>query len=318
MDRSEALHLSVGRTHLRASSPAGTHTERKVKLPDRWVRGFAELPALSLALRPAAKLSGLQIGRFLGGLPRVGPPGPTWHLLPVPGGLRSSRVPIEGGLTLAGTARLRGCDRIARHATQLTVHTSPIGTTAWIFDLPGGRFTVVLSPAPFRAFSGEGSLLALLTEPDAERHGRRLLAPLGWTPTVDPVELGQRTGLTGDQVAAGLGWLAASGRLGYDLAEARYFHRELPLDSEKVLRRNPRLVEAGKLLDGGGVVRRPGGGWAVRAGAGGWYSIGDGEPLRCECAWQREHDGTRGPCKHLLAVLLARARTTAGGDPDIA
>lgn len=26
--------------------------------------------------------------------------------------------------------------------------------------------------------------------------------------------------------------------------------------------------------------------------------------LECSCAWEREHEGTRGPCKHILAVLL--------------
>ena len=291
---------------MRASSLAGTHIERKVALPDRWVRGFAEVPALSSSAKPIARLAGPAIGRFLGGLPRVAPPGPTLHLLPAGGNLRSSRARLPGAIPLAGTARLRGCDRIARHASTLTVYTTASGTTAWVFDVDGGRFTVLLSPDPFRGFSGEGSLLTLLTHPDAERHGRRLLDALGWTPTVDPAQLARDTGLGGHDVDAGLAWLAASGRLGYDIVEGAYFHRELPVDSEKVVRRNPRLIAARKLADDDGVLRRQDG-WAVRGSYGAWYSIADAVPLRCECTWEREHAGSRGPCKHILAVVLLSA-----------
>ena len=304
INRSEALHLSVGKQEVRASSLSGTHVERKVALPDRWVRGFAEVPALTVEATVAARLTGPAITRFLGGLPRVAPPGPNVHLLPFGGGLRSSRARVPGAVPLSGTARLRGCDRIARHASALTVCTTPSGTTAWIFDVDGGRFTVLLSPDPFRGFSGEGGLLALLTHPRAERHGRCLLEALGWAPKVDAAQLARDTGLTGDEVAAGLAWLAASGRLGYDIVDRAYFHRELPVDSEKVVRRNPRLTAARKLVDGGGVVRQTKR-WVVRAGHGGWYAIPDAVPLRCECTWEREYAGTRGPCKHILAVVLS-------------
>jgi hypothetical protein len=304
VDRSAPLHLSVGTDELRASSLSGTHVERKVALPDRWVRGLAEVPALSAGLHPVAHLAGPAVGRFLGQLPRAAAPGPTLHLFPTVTGLRSSRLPQDGALTLPGTARLRGSARIARHTGRLTIHAGPTGVTGWLFELPGGRFTLVLSPDPYRGFSGEGTLLALLTREAAERTGPRLLAALGWAATVDAAALSGATGLEDREVAAGLAWLAASGRLGHDLAESAYFHRELPVDSDKVLRRNPRLAAARTLLDEGGVEPRDGG-WLVRGNH--TYFVADTAPLRCECAWEREHSGTRGPCKHVLAVMLRRS-----------
>jgi hypothetical protein len=301
--RAEALHLDVGGTELRVSTPSATHVERKVALPERWIRGLGEVPALSSALQPVTRLAGLTIGRFLGGLPQQGPPGPTLHLVPVATGFRVARVPVPGSLVLPGSARLRGCARVARHASVLTVFSAAVGTTGWVFEVPGGRFTLVLSPHPFRGFSGEGSLLSLLARGSAQADGQLVLASLGWDPVVDPVKLGHRTGLGPDAVAAGLAWLAASGRLGHDLAEQRYFHRELPVDTLKVARRHPRLTEARTLLRTGGVRARQRG-WTVR-GSHGDYEIDDASPLRCECAWEREHAGTRGPCKHILAVLLS-------------
>ena len=305
--RVEALHLSVGATELRVSTPATTHVERKVTLPERWVRGLAEVPRLSSTLRTAARLTGPAVGQFLGSLPRSAPPGPTLHLVPSGRGFRTARVPVVGAVPLIGSSRLRGSDRVARHATALTVLTSPDQVTGWVFDLPGGRFTLVLSPHPYRGFSGEGTLLTLLTHGAAESAGRKLHETLGWEPTVDPDALAARTGLDAEAVAAGLAWLAASGRLGYDLTEQRYFHRELPVDSEKVARRHPRLTEARKLLEGGAVTPQ-GDGWSVRGNYGTYrISTGTGEsPMRCECTWEHEHSGTRGPCKHILAVLLSR------------
>ena len=299
--RAEALHLSVGRDELRASSLAGIHVERKVNLPERWVRGLAEVPALTAAMTPAAKLRGPAITRFFSTLARVAPPGPTMHVLPAPSGWRLSTRPVPGSFPIAGTARLRGADRAIRHATQLTVHVNDNGTTAWVFDVPGGHLTLVLSPDPYRGFSGEGTLLTLLTNPAAEAHGKRLLDQLGWAAVIHPADLAQRTGLAASEVAAGLAWLAASGRLGYDLTQHMWFHRELPIDADKILRRNPRLTAARTLLAGGAVTDAPNG-WHVCGTHGNRYTVT--HQLGCDCAWGIEHRGDRGPCKHVLAVLL--------------
>lgn len=221
VDRAEAMHLSVGSDELRASSLAGTHVERKVNLPER-VRGFTEVPALTASMRRVAELRGPAIVRFVASLPRVTPPGPSMYVVPVPSGWRLATRRLPNSVPLPGASRLRGADRVIRHASRLTVHAGDNGTTAWVFDVPGGRFTLVLSPDPFRGFSGEGTLLTLLTDSAAEAHARRLLGELGWSPVVDPTDLAERTGLAADQVASGLAWLAACGRLGYDLtARAR-------------------------------------------------------------------------------------------------
>jgi hypothetical protein len=103
-------------------------------------------------------------------------------------------------------------------------------------------------------------------------------------------------------VVAGLAWLSASGRLGYDLVDRAWFHRELPVDSDRVLRRNPRLVAA-RALASDGAVKPDGDGWQVRGSRGDLYSVSS--RLRCACLWETEHAGGRGPCKHILAVLIS-------------
>lgn len=299
--KAEPLHLSVGHTGIKASSPSSTHTERKVKLPERWVRGLAEVPGLCQDMRLTADLSGTAVHGLLAKIPRTQPPGGNVHLR------RGGRLwqilhsPEPGSIPLPGTARIRGAERITRWAQRLRIYVHDNGTTAWLFDLDGARFTLVLSPDPFRGFSGEGTLLTLLTRPDAEANGLRMLSHLGWSAVVDPEQLGQSAGLGAGEVQAGLAWLSACGRLGYDLAEDAWFHRELPVDAEQVLRRNPRLVSAQSLVDAGR-VHGSGPTWVVD-GDGGTYRVGsDGS---CTCKWTLEHGASRGPCKHVLAVAIS-------------
>ena len=305
------LHLTVGPDEVRASTPDDQHVERKVDLPDRWVRGLAEVPYVSAAMTVRAELTGGAIGRFARDLPRAGSPGPTVHLVPAAGGVRLLPRALPGSIAVPGATRLRGMDRVLRFATSLTLHTDPHGATAWVFALPGARLTLVLTAHPYRGFSGEGGLLLRLVDRASEAHGRALLVDLGWAPAVDPARLVATTGLVPDEVAGGLAWLAASGRLGHDLTDAGWFHRELPVDAEQVIRRNPRLRNAQALAATDGVRPVRPGEWRVRGtgtgtgtGTGHTVSGASSVDLACTCPWAESHATGRGPCKHVLAVVL--------------
>ena len=318
--RTDTLHLTVGHEGLTASTPAASHVERKVSLPDRWVRGFAEVPTISASMSHCGTiLGGPAISKLLGALPRGAPPGPFLHLVPAPSSWRIATHRSERSIPLPGATRLRGCERVTRHARRLDVHASPTGSTAWVFELPGSRLTLVLSPEPYRAFSGEGGLLMWLNDPSAQSHGLTLLPLLGWGPTIDPERLAHVSGLSTSKVATGLAWLAASGCLGYDLTARAWFHRELPVDVAQVLRRNPRLVSAQRLLERHGVSQVERGSWLVAGSGEVLYQVRTDRPagtsrgtlelsrptLVCRCPWEEKHHGTRGPCKHVLAVALS-------------
>lgn len=299
--RTELLHLAVGDDALAASSLDETHVEEKVSLPDRWVRGCAEVPSVAARMEPALTLHGAAITRLLGLLPAGMPPGPTLYLITVGAVVRATPQRLPRSIPVTGTARLAAAARIARHATTLTVHAGPYDTSAWVFEVPGGRLTLMLSAGPYRGFSGEGGLLTLLADPAAEVAGGLLLRHLAWASTIDPGGLARTTGLSPAEIEAGLAWLTASGRVGYDLTEQTYFHRDLPADTAQVLKRSPRLVGARRLVERGAVAA-DGRGWIVD-GVHDRYRVLDD---RCTCPWELEHQGARGPCKHVLAVAIAR------------
>ena len=142
-------------------------------------------------------------------------------------------------MPLPGALRLQAARRIARFATQLVVSRSAGGTTAWRSTYPGGSLTLMLTAGAWRGFSGEGSLLVHLAHPEAEAAGRQLTQHLAWQPLLDPVDLVTATGLErpGMRSDAGLAWLSASGRLGYDLRRDAVRLTAICLDPHAAARR---------------------------------------------------------------------------------
>lgn len=302
--RNELLYLQVGREQVVVTTPEESHVERKVELPDRWIRGFAEAPGIAAGMTHLSTLSGSLISQFLGSLPAA-QPGRTVFLLPSVRGLREVATPKASTVTLAGTGRLAGARRVARFATRLDIFRHDNGASAWAFRLPGADFTLLLSPAAGRGFSGEGGILSALAARDVKEAGMTILDFLEWQAVISVEALRARTGLPAEQVRQGLAWLGASGKVGFDLLEDAYFHRELPLDQERIVKDNPRLQAARGIVSRGGVSRVEDG-WDVPAGGGTFmYRVtARDESHQCTCAWWYEYGGARGPCKHVLAVQL--------------
>jgi hypothetical protein len=54
--------------------------ERKVPLPERWLKGFAEVQVVAACMEPVAELSGIEARRFVRSLSPIGPT-PLWRPL---------------------------------------------------------------------------------------------------------------------------------------------------------------------------------------------------------------------------------------------
>ncbi|MGH3545060.1 MAG: SWIM zinc finger family protein, partial [Mycobacteriales bacterium] len=95
----------------------------------------------------------------------------------------------------------------------------------------------------------------------------------------------------------------AAGRVGFDVAEAGYFHRELPYDADRLAAMHPRFRDATALVDAG-AVRLDGDANYVRSRDVEHVVRRTPEGDRCTCPWFGKYKGSRGPCKHVLAVEL--------------
>ena len=312
--RNDVLHLAVGADELQVSSVEETLTEEKVPLPDRWVRGLAETSHLLAGMEPVASQSGAEARRFFGSLPRVAPPGPG------PARAADARrlaYDDQAGGRLRAPARCQPSPGLRPDpALRGPPHGAPPPPRQHRMGLRPRRSTAHAraEPGPVPVLQRGGRAARPAGAPG--RRGSR--AP---HPRPPRVVAGDRPGPARARdrpvavvVRAGLAWLSASGRLGFDLDEGAWFHRELPVDSDAVMRRHPRLNGARRLLDTDGVAAgdEPGT-WRVRGTKGDVHTVSDG--AACTCRWGVEHDGARGPCKHVLAVLLLLRILTAVASP---
>ena len=307
----DPLHLAVGEDVV-VTTLDGSVTEKKVSLPERWLKGFAEVQLAASRMRPVAEVSAAEARRFV----RALPPGtgsrtrPMWAV-PTGRALRLTTRPSADGAGVSGLERLRPLEPLLRFARSLRAYAPPYDPSApaaaslWELVLDDARLVLALSPDASRGFSGEGGVLWDLSDEQAALDAELLSVLLAFEPRIDVLRLAAGAGIAEQRVSSALGHLGAAGRVGYDAAEQAFFHRELPFDAARLEAMHPRLRAARALVDAG----------AVRvAGDTAYVTSADTEHVvrrhpegsRCSCPWYGKHKTGRGPCKHLLAVELAR------------
>jgi hypothetical protein len=183
---------------------------------------------------------------------------PLWAV-PARGALVLAASPRPGAACLAGPQRLAELGPLLRFARGLRVYSPAVDAqslpvpSAWELDLGTARFTLTLSPGHYRGFSGEGALLGSFADDDVTVDAELMGVLLAWSPRIDIRRLSTAAGLSPERSVLALIRLAASGRVGYDLAEQSFFHRELPF-GQALEKLHPRLVDARALIASGAVT----------------------------------------------------------------
>ncbi|MEV6239224.1 SWIM zinc finger family protein [Lentzea sp. NPDC051838] len=297
--KGDPLHLTVGPDQVEVGTLDGAVVEKKVPLPARWLRGFAETQVLTSRFDLKAELTAPDAQRFLKSLPK------SAQVWAVPSGrtVRLSGAASAGAVCLAGPNRLDTLVPLLRFAKAVRLYGPPATgrpvASGWEVDLGAQRLTLVLSPEVNRGLSGEGAVLDGLAAGDADTDAELIGALLDFEPRVDIADLAERSGLTTARVKDALAQLGTAGRVGYDLAEAAYFHRELPYSGVDVQAMNPRLRNAKALVEQNAVR------WDGDTALIGEYRVsGD----MCTCRWWAEYRGGRGKCKHVLAADMSRGK----------
>ncbi|MFE9185865.1 SWIM zinc finger family protein [Micromonospora haikouensis] len=306
----DPLRLSVGPDDLTVETMDGAVVEKKVPLPQRWLRGFAEVQVLAAGFEPRVQLPAAEAATFLRRLPTAGERSVLWAV-PAGRSLRLTSRPVAGAVCLAGAGRLAALRGLLRHARTLTVYGPTVAPGAgalpstWELDTGALRLSLTLSPEPYRGFSGEGAALAALAGDDVADDAELVSALLAWDPTIDVDALASAAGLDAARVRGALAQLGTAGRVGYDVAEAAYFHRVMPYDAGRAERDNPRLVGARALVESGAVDADDAG--ATVRSADQVYRVRRlaDDAYTCTCPWWAKHRGQRGPCKHALATRMA-------------
>ena len=305
----EPLHLQVGEDVVVRTLDVAV-TERKVPLPERWLKGFAEVQLASASVTPTFEVSATAARTFIRELPSSSSRKPVW-VVPGARGLRITTRPTLDGVSLSGLDRLKPLEPLLRFARSLRAYAGPHdpqgSTGVWELDLDDARLTLTLSPESSRGFSGESGVLWDLVDDHSADDADLISALLAYEPLIDINGLAAQAGLTEERVLRALGRLGAAGRVGYDAAEGGYFHRELPYDADHLAAMHPRLRDARALVDAN-AVRIDGDSAFVRSGDIDHVVRRTPDGDRCTCPWFAKHKGSRGPCKHVLAADMAWRR----------
>jgi hypothetical protein len=324
VDFNEELRLSLGK--VRDSHPISacvsadsfifvrgdqvTH-EKKVDLPESWLRGFASVQSLAQASEHFASVGKAGLQALFQQFPVTGDGRESHWIHRSNGGLRVSRVAGDDALQLTGLRRLQSLRELVPFAEELHVHRHPSGALSlWTFSFKGLRLSLGLSAEVWRGFSGEGAALDDVVQGSLQDLDEEVQEILAGYELRDPADLAITLGKNLPEIRAALARLASQGLAGFDHLTGQCFERVLPGSEALVGTSNPRLMKARKWVNEGKVTIDPHHGKGVRAsvdvGAGVPHHVAiDGTEARCTCFWFGRFGTSRGPCSHVLGARIA-------------
>ena len=304
----DLVALEVGSDRIALENAEERFEERKVKLPQRWLKGFVEAQSHGRSFVLHHEIPGPEARRFLASLSSAVKAKDRCYLIANGRLLRLSQRAAAGALSVGGIGRLKLLEPLARLADSLRIYASPYhAATAWVLDLGSARFELLLSPEAGRGFSGEGQVLNTLAGGDGDALAR-VRAALAWQGKLSAPDLAAKIGAPVEVVEFALANLGSQGLVGFDLSDDAYFHRELPFDLTKVERLHPRLTAARNLAAAGAVRLVDTNGPAMQAFVKSneleHHVVLENKTWRCSCPWYNRMGGEAGPCKHVLAVQI--------------
>ncbi len=301
----EEVLLSVGQKEVALHQGGQKVVERKVPLPTKWIKGLTTVQLYLADTERIASFNRLQAIQLFRTLPKGKPKVP--YYLSQRGGRATFSPAKQAGVSIGGVHRLRLLEPLLPLADELRVFAHAAGqSTTWQLYFGDVRFSLSLSKDSWRGFSGEGAALESLIEDVPERWIQHFDQYSYANQVFNPTLLAAEEDLSFSQVSNLTGRLSAMGLLGFDLDDNQYFYRRLPFKLQRIMSLNPRLKGAEKLLSEGGVTLVMQDDQRVEAqvtGSGVTHTVVLAEQQeRCTCTWYSQHQGERGPCKHLLAV----------------
>ncbi|GAA4048165.1 SWIM zinc finger domain-containing protein [Hymenobacter glaciei] len=220
ISRTEPVLLSVGQQEVVLERAAGKVVERKVALPERWIKGLTSVQAYLALMEEKMRLTRVQAVQLVQSIP-AGTAKTDYYL--VLRGPRPSFAPVAsvGAVRVGGVHRLRLLDGLLPLCEAVRVYATPDGqASAFVLELGGGqRFLLALSADVWRGFSGEGNQLETLMDelPTEWMSGANRL--FRGNEVFNPSLFALEHDLAPDTVERLCASLSAMGLLGFDLAE---------------------------------------------------------------------------------------------------
>lgn len=316
----EPAHFEMGQGSVKLISTNAETIEQKVKLPERWLKGFLQIQAVLRRSLPVFELNRVAARYLLQTIPANVKD--DIYIIPrahQPQVVRRAPATGEKYLAIAGAHRLRLLQIIATDIQSLRVYQiDETGSTVWVADTGLARMTLALSGRVEYGFSGDGEALRSLNKApdDAALWLARTTAAQLNSFTIEQFIVAEN--IARPNAIELLDYLSTQGILGYDRDDDQYFYRVLPFAlNEKALPNRikgmqelltgakVKIIQSnidGNAIKANGVVEGIHGTYQVEVDIDeqGFLRAGD-----CTCNWIAKYGLKRGPCKHMLALRFS-------------
>ena len=303
----KALHSK----NLDGSVLTDIHIQRPVKMPDRWVRALGNCAMLHQNMEYKFHIEGMQAKSFIAMLPAATGKERSGWLTPTKTGVMLKPKEEKNSVYISGLHRLSALKRIMSNVNAVYFYAPKDGEPGQMMIevcMTGANITLSLTAKSYEGYSGEGALLDSLSTPKILECADKIDNILNFESRLDIDKISKSIGIVKNDMNDAMELLAVSGKLGFDVRDRAFFHRELPDDPDRVLKDNPRLVGAKKLVEDTEYIDDNI--WHVKSGDTTYrviYPTDENlENAKCTCTWYLKHQNDRGPCKHILAVKLKK------------
>lgn len=307
--KTENMVLSVGQQAVTITTDKAKVVERKVMLPNRWIKGLTSVQLYLADMQPAFTLTKPQAIQLFQSLPK-GTIKADVFIVQRAGKFLFSPLQQGHAVRVGGVHRLRLMEGLLPFMDGLKIYQSNDGQAAGFALLLGGlQLVFAFSGDAYRGFSGEGKALEHLIEGLPLELIYGINSVLKANETFNPSLLALENDLSFGSMEALIANLSSIGLLGFDLVNNQHFYRRLPFKTQRILSLNPRLKNARKLVAENDIQiesQRSGYLEAKVKGTGGVFHkvVIEDDQARCTCDWFTNHRGKRGLCKHVLAVRM--------------
>ena len=286
-------------------------TQRPVKMPDRWIRALGNCAMLHQNMKYKFHVEGMQAKSFIAMLPPVTGKEKSGWLTPTKTGVILKSGEEKNSVYISGLHRLSALKKVMSNVNSIFFYAPENGEPGQMMlevCMTGANITLSLTAKSYEGYSGEGALLDSLSNPKILEYADKIDNILNFESRLDIDKISKSIGIVKNDMNDAMELLAVSGKLGFDVREGAFFHRELPDDPDRVLKDNPRLVGAKKLVEDTEYIEDNI--WHVRSGETTYRVIYPTDEnldnAKCTCTWYLKHQNSRGPCKHILAVKLKK------------
>lgn len=304
--KNDNLVLSVGNKEVGFHTKGKSVIERKVPLPSKWIKGLTTVQHYFSESEHVQTLNRIQAIQLFKTIPS-GKVKIDYFLIKRGNRFIFSPLKTSGAVCIGGIHRLKLLQHLIPLVNELKIYPHKnMESVSFTLCFDQINFVFSVSRDFWRGFSGEGATLESLIEdiPDS-----LIQAFDNYTFTnqeFNPALMSFEEGIDISKIDKLASKLSAMGLLGFDITRNGFFYRRLPFKLERILALNPRLKGAEKLLNEGKVVITSKGDNEVEARVEGsgvhhYITLKNGND-KCTCTWYSRNQGSRGICKHILAV----------------